>query len=233
MIALATGFLTFAGGALRAESVSFRQGSTYTGCVDTYLQIDFPGTSVGSDPDIAIDFDPENHGLIRFDGVFGSGPGQIPIGAIIVSAKLTVIVPNQGGISTRLHRMLMPFGASDTWNSWIDGVQADDVEAEATLCSTILSTLAPAIEMDVANCLQAWSDGQANHGLALLPDGPSADGWEFDSCDFPTETSRPLLEVEFVQPGVPAVSTWGLAILGLLVLTAGTVGILRRNRAAV
>lgn len=32
---------------------------------------------------------------------------------------------------------------------------------------------------------------------------------------------------------VPAVSTWGLAIMGLLVLTTGTVAILRRNRAAV
>ena len=30
---------------------------------------------------------------------------------------------------------------------------------------------------------------------------------------------------------IPAVSTWGLAIMGLLVLTAGTVAILRRNPA--
>jgi hypothetical protein len=47
-------------------------------------------------------------------------------------------------------------------------------------------------------------------------------GWYNNDGDVVVNISTP----------VPAVSTWGLAVMGLLVLTAGTVRILRRGRAA-
>lgn len=51
------------------------------------------------------------------------------------------------------------------------------------------------------------------------------DGLVFSACS--TGTCNPT-----AFGSVPTVSTWGLGIMGLLVLAAGTVGILRRNRAA-
>lgn len=70
--------------------------------------------------------------LLGFTNVFGSGLGQIPLGATIVSAQLILNVNNPGN-GGHFHRMLIPWNPdAETWNSMGDGVQTDDVEA----CST-------------------------------------------------------------------------------------------------
>ncbi len=185
-------------GLVQATTRTFVQGSGYAGCVDTSLQIDFPDTPFGSSQSIAVDFDPENHGLIRFDDIFGNAPNQVPLGAVITSATLTLNLSNQGGISTGVHRMLLPWEADDTWNDWGSGVQPDGIEAEVLPDATIVSTLGSSLAVDVTSSVQTWSDGTENLGWVLLPGDESADGWEFASADNSSEGIRPTLEVVFV-----------------------------------
>lgn len=73
--------------------MTFQEGSGYTGTKDTMLHGGNPGTSYAEDPEITIDADDggrEAQGLLRFDGLLGSGTDQVPAGATIHSATLTV-----------------------------------------------------------------------------------------------------------------------------------------------
>src|SRR4029453_11956727 len=82
-------------------TVSFRDGvSGYLGTQDTYLTPRAPTTVQGAVNNWR--WDTENpapnaaFGLIRFDGIFGPGVGQIPLGSTIQSATLTLEVTNGG-----------------------------------------------------------------------------------------------------------------------------------------
>jgi hypothetical protein len=173
------------------------------------LQIDLPDTPFGSAQTVAIDFVEENHGLIRFDDIIGTGTDQIPPGAVVITATLTLNLPNLGGITTTLHRMLVPWSGSDTWNSMVEGIRADDVEARIQPDATAASTLTSPLILNITSSVQAWSDGAANYGWALLPGSENADGWTFSSADDTDPGVRPLLEVTF---GLPANDCNGIGI---------------------
>ena len=113
---------------------TYQEGvSSYSGTQDTYLEENSPDTSQGTDIVVKVENSggSRQQGLIRFDSIFGGGAGQIPLGSIINSATLTVNVSNtsSGGALIRLHRMLVAWPETATWNSMTSGIQADDVEA--------------------------------------------------------------------------------------------------------
>ena len=114
---------------------TFQEGvSGYSGTQDTFLEENTPD-STHDESLVKVENDPPQvqHALIRFDNIFGNGAGQIPLGSIINSATLTVEVDNvsAAGAQIRLHRMLVTWDESATWNSMTNGIQADDVEAVA------------------------------------------------------------------------------------------------------
>ena len=77
-------------GTSEAATLQFRQGTNgYTGTSDTYIRADLP-TSHFSDSTfvLANNHLPIAHALIRFDNLFGFGPGQVPPDATISSAAL-------------------------------------------------------------------------------------------------------------------------------------------------
>ncbi|MBM4091142.1 MAG: hypothetical protein FJ276_17225, partial [Planctomycetes bacterium] len=106
-----------------APNNSYPQGSDASG-----LLIDWPNPGVPNAAQV----------LLRFDSLFGNDPGQIPLGATIVSAELFVTINNTGD-GGKVHRMLIPWDANDeTWNLFgngvaprntLPGVQADNAEA--------------------------------------------------------------------------------------------------------
>jgi hypothetical protein len=187
----------------------FQEGlNGFAGTFDTELQSNTPDAAPGESPSITVDLqDPTpTAALLRFDFV-GSNPGQVPVGATILSATLTI---NQTGPTVAgeanwptLHRMLVAWDESSTWNSLNNGVTADDAEAVATPDVIIPDANVNGLKtVDVTATVQAWAMGEANHGWVLLPH--SGDGFDFDTSEGGT---RPLLTVEF---DIPAPSPVGI-----------------------
>src|SRR5436853_4491509 len=78
-------------------TVTFQQGvSGYGGSVDTMVREPFPDTSMATNSTLAVDFgsNETKETLLLFGSIFGSGAGQIPFGATITSATLTLYVTN-------------------------------------------------------------------------------------------------------------------------------------------
>ncbi len=166
-------------------TVSFQQGvGGYFGTVDTFL--------TGGDPD-AQHSDANRLGvsqtdvqgqpaeaLLRFEGLFGSGPGQIRPGARILRAYLDLQSTDPGS-GAAVHRMLVPWGDTDTWNSLVEGIQADNVKAAEAWDILTGYSGCPATSIIVRDSVQAWALGQPNYGWALMPSGH--DKWEFQSAE--------------------------------------------------
>ncbi len=165
----------------------FEQGlSDYVGTQDTYVREHKANASYGSSSILLVDSaDPwwsgdENQALIRFDDLVGSGPGQIPSGAEVERAVLSLRVTNSGS-GGEVHRMLAPWSEGATWNSLGSGVQTDDSEAVGVADAEADGAPKGSVSLDVTAGVRAWADGAVNHGWALLPGG--SDGWDFYSAE--------------------------------------------------
>ena len=108
---------------------------------------------------------PTRQALLRFDSLFGSGAGQIPIGSTIASASLVLWVGQ--GASTlapvELHRMQIPWNAATaTWNAFnangTPGIQTDGVEALTAADGSVgaISGTGYRVIGGLAAALQAW-----------------------------------------------------------------------------
>ncbi|MDI5934704.1 Ig-like domain-containing protein [Halomonas kalidii] len=183
----------------------FQQGSNgYAGVVDTFLYEGQPRANRGSQKTLTVDSEDrrgEVQALVRFDDIFGSGAGQIPLGATILSATLELQTTTSGD-GARLHRMLQSWSDSATWDSLGNGIQADGVEAMVQSDLNTGFVAAGTTQLDVTTSLQAWANGQANHGWAFLPLGP--DGWSFDSAE---GSVPPKLIIEYSFEGGEPVNT--------------------------
>lgn len=217
----------------QATTLVFQQDDAmdgYKGCVDTQLSAD-SSLNQCLDTNVVIDCcEPAppctncpNQGLLRFDDIFGSSPNLIPFGSTIVSATLIVTVDSGGGLTTEVSRMLIPWNCDDIWSTFGgDGIQRDGTEA-ALVSEGEFPPPSGTQSIPVTMSLQSWSDGAANYGwvFAHTPESTSTNGWAFHSSEATTQGNRPKLEVTFAPP-VPAVSTWGMLALVLLVMVSGT-----------
>lgn len=229
----------FVAGSLAAAPVlqTYQQGDTsgYSGTEDTFLWLNQPATDQsslgvihfngGAGPDIG-------HGLLRFSGIFGNGTGQVPVGSTIDEAELVLTVQNAGG-TVNLHRLLMPFAESDTWNGSFggNGVQADDIEAALTATASFGTPISPpAVTLDVTADVAAWAaDPSQHYGWALLQANNNAGN--FFSSEDGTLANRPFLSITFVAP--PPALTPEPGTLVLLVaagaMAAVAMGVRRRR----
>lgn len=195
---------SFAGKPATPKSLTFCNGLTdYKGMLDVEIWELAPTTILNSNPQLTVD---ENNGgaesqvLMRFDEIFGPRENQIPPGSTIVAARLEVSAFDQGD-TVHMHRMLVPFGDAPTWNKMVAGVSADDAESSRvteTFTFGKISASASFVAFEVTQTLQAWSDGDANHGWALLNTG--GNGWDFYASDFEKVAQRPRLIVKFNPP---------------------------------
>jgi hypothetical protein len=191
--------------------VTFQQNDAngYTGTQDAEIHSNATAdTTLGTTQPNQMGADLDDAGiaqsLLRFDNIFGPGPNQIPPGSRIVSATVTL---NQidPGAENRIHRMLVSFGDQNTvtWNLMGAGVTADDVEARVAFDSAKAAGVANgAVTFDVTASLQAWSDGQPNHGWVFLSQG--TDGWDVNTSESGA-SSAPLLAVDYAT--VPCTGT--------------------------
>ncbi|WP_439535291.1 DNRLRE domain-containing protein [Methyloversatilis sp.] len=220
-----------------ANTLTFQNGlNGYAGTQDTVIRSAAPGANYGSESDISVDGDDgspglqPNQGLIRFDGLFGNGTGQISSGFTVVSATLTLNVFNPGSGFT-VHDMLTDWAqGSATWNSFGSGVQADGVEASvASLFSIGASNGAENVAngtlvIDVTATLQGMAaGGLPGYGWALLPFTNGTNGIDFDTSEYSVTSLRPLLSVEIAP--VPEPETYAMLLAGL-----GLIGFAARRR---
>lgn len=195
------------------HTASFQQGlAGYIGTVDTYVSAAASSTSYGAAGGLWVDRDADVPGLVqprqallRFDDLFGES--AIPSSAVIESATLTLrtsTTPNSHSAdSVGLHRLLVPWSDSSTWNSLGSGLAADGAEAIlAPNAEFIPSTNGGLLTFDVTESLFAWKSGAANHGWVFLPD--DTDGWRFDSAEAAVVANRPSLTVTYTLPDIYA-----------------------------
>lgn len=186
---------------------SFQNGvGGYSGTVDTYVSANKANTSYGSATQLMADTETPNgsgkpaQALVRFDNIFGTGTGQIPVGASIISATLVLDTTDTGGGAT-LHRMLAAFAGSSTWNSLGSGVQLG-TEAVSGADAVVGATALGQTSINVTASLQAWAAGAANLGWLINP--TSTDGWGFTSAE--GAGFKPRLVVNYTVGNTPPVA---------------------------
>ena len=176
----------------------------YEGTVDTYLKSNNPGDSYEGAPTLFVDTEEARHALLRFDGIFGDAAGQVPSGATVQYATLTVNVTNEGD-GAWLHRMLQDWDDTDSWGDWGGGIQADGVEAALISQSDTPEPGTTGVDtLNVTADVQAWSGGSANHGWALLP--PGSNSWQFDSAE---DDDPPILTIGYIATTDPTITVSG------------------------
>lgn len=183
------------------KTVSFQQGvAGYKGTVDVEIWELAPHTCLEGNPNVTVDSDNdggESQTLMRFEGLFGESAGQIPPGATIHSARLSVSAFDPG-TTVYLHRMLVPWKKTVTWNAPVAGITADGLEASRQKDSFTfgkISASSSEILFDVTDTVQAWAKGQKNHGWVFLNTGPN--GWDFYSSEYEQLAERPKLTVTY------------------------------------
>jgi hypothetical protein len=220
--------------AAQAQTFNFQQGSGgYVGQLDTQLSGADPDAVLGNEPEVSIDASDggfPSQALLRFEGLFGSGAGQIAADSVITAATLTLNITSAGS-GLRLHEMLLPWGNTSTWNGFGNGLQADGIEVTSTPLLTLGADDSGAnieeglLVIDVTAALRRAQAGFAPHGWALLPWLPNGtNGLDFYSAEWVTVAERPLLTVQATPVPEPASAL--LTALGAAAVLAA-----RRRRA--
>jgi hypothetical protein len=229
----------------------FQQGAAgYAGTLDTEIRSGQPAATQGGNATVSVDADNAggvSYGLLRFNNLFGTGAGQIPPGATIVAATLTVFATDTSGAGAviGLHRMLVNWDANSTWNSATfggNGPQTNGTEAavnpDATIPEPNVSNVTKTL--NVLNTVRAWQAGAPTYGWVLINN--STDGWDFASSENGTAANRPRLSVTIEAPPHPGYLSFSAADYtvdeggGSLTVTVnrefGTVGAVAVNYAA-
>jgi hypothetical protein len=182
-------------------STSFQQGGSYAGTQDTWIGSDFPDALNGARDHVRWDTDAPatEYALVRFDAIFGPDLGQIPDGATIHSATLSLNLFNSStGTPGEVHDVAVDWSeATTTWNSFggEPGVQPDEIgpfAAAAPLAAGVTS-------VDVTASVARWStDPGSSFGWLVVPQ--STDQARAFSSEHATETNHPALAVSYFAP---------------------------------
>jgi len=183
----------------------------YYGAADIQIVFDTPDTPypVGqSASGLWIDYntaavlaEDQSQCLLRFTNIFGTGPGQIPLGSKIVFAELTMNVTDSGH-GALFNRMLGDWDSeSATWNFFGSGIQLDDAEAISGINSFLMdvanntTTGAGLRTIGVTADVQAWADGTNNYGWVMSPWTNGSNGTAYSPCEVTNILLRPRLRV--------------------------------------
>ncbi len=205
------------------RATEFQEGAdhgygVYSGEADCHLREAAPNTPypTGRGTDLFVDFPSVGshngyHTLMRFDNLFGTGPGQIPTNAIIVSADLHLNFTDSGG-GTPMYRMIKAWDPlNETWDSMGSGIDPDDVDARSTYDSQIAvagggTTGIMRGDISVLPDIVAWQQGEQNNGWGMTGFSGKTDGTGFSHGESANIDDRPRLRVTWIPAGTASVS---------------------------
>ncbi len=254
--ALAGGLCMALAGVAAAQVVttSFQNGADgYTGAVDRRIS-DRSADEVdgGTIPSYYLDgyktdlTSPDAQGLLRFDDVIGSGPGQIPAGAAILGAELTLTTSLAGNAQTAgpygVAALLQPFDSTTSY--FVDfttetdmgsrGAWWQDGSATRPVGGFGFQIQGASDSANVASLVQAWANGEENYGLVIqagLADSvaeaaSTSDGWSIRTTGYLYADTRPKLTVTYtttpVQVSTFQEGTDGYAGTTMAIVRSGT-----------
>ena len=197
--------------------IQYQQGAGgYSGAHDTYMQTSDPGRGRGSEAEWEWDGEDgggRNYGFLRFDDIIGSAPSQIPPGADIVGAVLTLVVTNEGNAAetATVHELLVPFDDTRGLSGFGNGAgpRAGTDYNESVVASIPGPSLGQTLEVNVTESIRSLAAGSANHGWVFIPDPGGTNGIGIASSE--AGGDRPLLTVT-IRDENP--STQVLSVLG-------------------
>ena len=170
----------------------------------------FPGHKDATNP--ASD-SPDVNALVRFDNLFGSGPGQIPVGATIAKAELKLTTHNGANSQSSgpfvVDRLVVPVNASTTYADLDGGTAGFEGARGGSSCLPLAAFGAMAINKvesgDVTAIVRGWAEALAgnpaenpNLGFSIYTGGTS-DAWTFCTEGNANTTLRPRLVISYVQ----------------------------------
>lgn len=148
-------------------------------------------------------------GLIRFADIIGPGPGQVPAGAYILDAGVRLTTGSatlaDTGSRVGVARLLQPFNDASTYSQF--GPDGPDYLAGSAAGTTGWLETNVAVDevrnVRATQIVQAWSDGQANHGLAVQfgVRTNNNNGWQIKTTGADVG-QRPGLSVTYVNEPV-------------------------------
>lgn len=195
-----------------AETVSFQNGiNGYAGTYDMRIS-DSGHVYLGSmvtqyqfDGAQADGTEVDRFGLIRFDDILGLQPGRVPLGATILSAKLVFTTSSQAENASAdsdgpmgVARMLKPFDTATTWSTF--GTEGPDLaggDFDRPAGGYGDMVWDGVYDADVTSIVQAWADGEPNHGFIVI--AASTDAWYIHTTGHAVENTRPKLVVEYAK----------------------------------
>jgi len=210
----ATGIVKNAVLVIPKTTTSFQEGTNgYTGQFDKAvgLAVNTLGSTVSN---YFLDGRPSNaspdiNGLLRFDNLFGNGPGQIPPGAEVIDARLFITTSTVGSAETGgpwiVDRLVVPVDANTTYASLggdpntatYDGFEGARGASSGIPVAGFGAQAAGQVgEADVTELVQAWVDGEPNHGFSIISGG-TTDGWSYNTVGNPNPVLRPRLQVTY------------------------------------
>jgi hypothetical protein len=189
-------------------TVTFQDGvyptAGYAGTLDTYIWDTNPAVDYGTatsfvvDPAVGVETD-QRKGLLKFD------ISSIPAGSTIVGVELDLYISTEGQ-GWKIHRMLVDWNESSTYNSLTAGVDNDDVEAataEDNRNGITLDTIVATVRNNMSLAtVQGWVSGTyTNYGWLLeATDLATGDGEQFASGEAATATQHPKLIIRYIAP---------------------------------
>jgi hypothetical protein len=197
-------------------AASFRQGvEGFQSAADTRLREVEPDnntnawsvTSLFLDGAVSFSTDPE-HVLLQFGNIIGTGASQVPPGARVHAAflDLACVINNAPGQGGQMFALLQPWtDTNSTWNTWVNGIQTDGIEAASRPTAQVGSPTQTSwaqggfLSFEMTPDVQAWANGTANNGWAMIAWLGSTDGWGFGSSESLAERDRPRLRVFYTS----------------------------------
>jgi hypothetical protein len=223
-----------------ADMVMFRQGDggAFSTTDATEIGVDGDGNFLanrGSITTMRAETDPTGSGsfriLIRFPNIFGTAVGQVPLGAAINAANLTLHT-SSGGQSNNPHSVFLVLTDwaenTVTWPTFNQGGVAGVDYAGAPVAMFTPNASSADFVIDVTAHVQAWSNGASN--LGVLVTNPGTDQSSFASEDTTVAANRPKLVIDFTAPAAVVVPGPSGLVLALGGATFGLFGLRRQRR---
>lgn len=188
---------------------SFRSGDGHSLVTDTDIAAVTPATpnETAATLQIAGAAAPSGtrQALLRFDNPIGDGAGQIPAGATIQNATLTLWAVAGGPATTvDVRRMVRAWDpATATWDDFDNGIQPNGIEAQ-TLSDAFVQFGTGGYQItaqSLRDSVQAWANGQPVLGWVFSAVFPNV-SWTIASSDDPDPSRRPQLTVEYSVTGI-------------------------------